>query len=70
MYWKPFHHRLPQRVRTWNLRLDRREPFEHKPMLSIMYSRRRKKPQPIRRALSRARAMRLWGSLFDPELTF
>lgn len=67
---KPFHHRLPQRLRTWNLRRERREKFERLPLRYIQARRRRLKPRPVKNALARARAMSLWGQVFDPECPF
>lgn len=67
---KPFHHRLHQRVRTWNLRREKREPFEFQHLGRIMAKRRRRKPPAIKRALKRARHMLWWERLFDPDLPF
>lgn len=71
MWFKPFHHRLNQRLRTWNLRRERKRPYEHVGFWTLMRQRRGKlKPQPMRRALRRAWKLRHWGKLFDPEIPF
>ncbi len=70
MGFKPFYHRLPMRIRIWNLRREQREPWEFHHFNYVKQKKRSKRPWVARLAVKRAWKLRNWGKLFDPDIPF
>lgn len=67
---KIYRFRLPMRYRTLKQRQDRKARLMHRTLWQVLTSHRFNKPRAIRLALGRARSMRWWGQLIDPNPTF
>lgn len=67
---KIYRFRLPMRYRTSRQRYAQKARFMHRPIWQVLTSRRFSKPRAIRIALGRARSMRWWGQLIDPNAAF
>lgn len=70
MGFKPFVHRLPMRIRVWNLRLEIFERWEFHHFNYVKQKKRSKRPWVAKRAIDRAWRLRNWGQLFDPTIPF